>query len=222
MTDRDIALQNYLNNPCHTTRNALIAHHHGLINLVIRRYMRIPDALHDDAFQEGVLGLCKGIERFDPIKGEFAQYAMAWIRASIKKWMESNIRHSRCSPMRRVGRYNDIPSFAVNASTFQRAVLTNPKANVFVDDDQGSVSDAIPDDAPGPYESAATISTRRRVREILSRLSVDEREAAIIKENVCEDVPLNILAARFGVSKQRMCQIKQSLMHRMESSFEPE
>lgn len=210
MTDRDIALQNYLNNPCPATRNDLIAHHHGLIRFVMHRYLRIPRPLHEDAFQEGVLGLCAGIAKFNPTAGKFQSYAIAWVRASIQRWMERNIKETRCAPMNKYFRYKDLRTHVISG-------VDSPRMEY-----NGSFMGTIPDPSPGPQEYVMKLAIRKRVHEVIARVQLDSREEAIIKENICEDVPLNILAERFGVTKQRMCQIKKSLMSRMENSLEPE
>lgn len=40
---------------------------------------------YDDAIQEGILGLMRAIESFDPSKGKFSTYAVHWIRSYISR-----------------------------------------------------------------------------------------------------------------------------------------
>lgn len=217
MADRDTALQNYLADRSVSNRNALIAHHHGLIHLVIRRYLRIPAELHADAFQEGIFGLCRGMERFDPTQGAFQPYAMAWIRASIQKWMEAEIRESRCAPMKRSSRYRNVESKGVDQTS--RRVFGSITAEQGDDQRTFSLFDTIADTAPGPQERTAESRTRNNVREALAQFAMTSQEAAILREHVMDDVPLKVLAERFGVTRQRVHQIKAALLKRMEGSF---
>lgn len=64
--------------------NRLIIENTRLIWWVINRRFDLPRELKDDAFQEGVLGLRRGIERFDSSKGyKFSTYIGCWIYGYI-------------------------------------------------------------------------------------------------------------------------------------------
>lgn len=221
MTDRDTALATYLSNRSVANRNALIAHHHGLIHTVIRKYLRIPLPLRDDAFQEGIVGLCQGIERYDALQGPFPTYVMWSIRAAIQKWMEANVRHDRCAPYRAKHKNGDRQ---IGRADMEQRVRFGVVAGEFGDDDSrtSTLSETLVDNSPGPQEYADLASIRAQVRRLMDRFQFTEREAAIIKEHVYEDVPLGELADRFGVSKQRMGQIKTALLGRMETILEQE
>jgi RNA polymerase sigma factor (sigma-70 family) len=134
--------------------------------------------------------------------------------------MESEIRQSRCAPIKREGRYLNVENRAVDGGTMRAFGRISGEAG----DDQRhfALFDTIADSSPGPQERAVSTIARERVRAVLARFDVNEREAAILREHVCEDVPLQVLAERFGVTKQRMGQIKTDLLRRMEVSFEPE
>lgn len=65
---------------------ARVAENLGLIQFTIDRYCRYlqPHEL-DDAWQDGVLGLCRAAQRFDPDKGRFSTIAVYWIRQSVER-----------------------------------------------------------------------------------------------------------------------------------------
>lgn len=209
MTERDIALQKFLENPCVATRNALVTHHHGLVYLVVRKRLRLPPNLHVDAFQEGMLGLFYAIDKYDPSQGSFPYYALLWIRAFIQKWMEGEIRETRCTTVKRTDRLRG-----------QQGASSRRVSNHVKGEGGEPLTEMVEDGTPGPQESVATMIARRKIRAALSRFSMNEREAAIIKEHVIDDIPLHILADRFGVTKQRMSTIKTNLLRRMEGAFE--
>lgn len=223
MTVRDLALQTYLSNPTAANRNALIAHHHNLVHLIVRKRYRIPDVSHDDAFQEGILGLYTAIARFDPAQGKFSSYAAQWISASIKTWLEREIKQVRCAPMKRDSRYQDVPSQKATirdmASEFGRPADTH---TLMYNRAQESLMEAIPSDAPGPFEQADACDTKDLIRRILPKVQMNEREKALIQDNILNDVPMHEVAAKFGVSKQRMSQIKLQLMQRLEGEINQE
>lgn len=55
----------------------------GLVGFVLRR--RAGEDDYDDAFQDGVLGLMRATQMFDPARGiRFSTYAVGWIRAGIQ------------------------------------------------------------------------------------------------------------------------------------------
>jgi RNA polymerase sigma factor (sigma-70 family) len=62
-------------------RQALICEHLGLVERVANRFRRYAYGLPlewDDVLQEGMLGLCRAAEKYDPARGSFAR--LAWLR----------------------------------------------------------------------------------------------------------------------------------------------
>jgi len=217
MTDRELALQTYLANPNTANRNALVAQHHALIKYVITRKLRVPSVLYADAFQEGIIGLCIGIARYEPSRGSFATCAMHWIRATVQLWMERNVRELRCTT---------ITSRRKNGTQSRDSVIVSRRLTGVRQCEEGDeldeVINTVPDPSPGPFERSAAHSTSLHVKRVLAEFAADARESAVLRENVFGETPLNILAERFGVTKQRMCQIKSQLMSRLRESIEPE
>ena len=71
-------------------KERLILHNLKLVYWVIRRYYsKDPRLEEDDLFQEGVIGLVKAIERYDPEKGKFGNFAVWDIRGSINRALEN-------------------------------------------------------------------------------------------------------------------------------------
>lgn len=72
--------------PVQRTRNELFDTHAGLISRVVRRYLSGGILGEDDLWQEGAMGLVKGIYRFDWHRGyRFSTYATFWIRHCIAR-----------------------------------------------------------------------------------------------------------------------------------------
>ena len=73
-------------------RNAFIEAHVGLVRHVVNRHAWSAGVSREDLIQEGLLALCRAVERFDPDRGaRFSSYAVPVIR------------HAIAQPVRRMG-----------------------------------------------------------------------------------------------------------------------
>lgn len=85
-------------------RNELVALNTGLVHAVVRSVGVEPSApVYDDCVQEGMIGLCRAAERFDPKRGvAFSSFAWPWVSGAVKTCL---CRSSVVSePVRRVSR----------------------------------------------------------------------------------------------------------------------
>lgn len=78
-----------------SARDALIT---GNLPMVIRliKSFRVPRELHDDAFSEGVIGLMRAIEKYDPdhpSQAAFASVAYYWIMQRIQFLLRRSFKH---------------------------------------------------------------------------------------------------------------------------------
>ena len=94
-SDADGALPSL--DPSELSRQKLVLGHLNLVVSIAKRFCRRNRHLHfNDLFQEGVIGLMKAVDRFDPSRGtRLATYASWWIRQSIARAiadMDSTIR----------------------------------------------------------------------------------------------------------------------------------
>ena len=65
-------------------RNRIVSAHLDLVRGVLSRLKRL-DISREDLFQDGVIGLMKAVDRFDPDEGvRFSTYATYWVRAEIQ------------------------------------------------------------------------------------------------------------------------------------------
>ncbi len=88
-------------------RNALISSNEGLLGLVTTR-MKYPKTFHNDLMQEGVFGLIRAIERFEPERGlKFSTYAVFWVRAKMQRCLDKSIKHMRWMPVGTEGSLTD-------------------------------------------------------------------------------------------------------------------
>lgn len=73
----------------------LVMHNIRLVYSVARRYSPGPLPL-DDLVQEGMLGLIRAAEKFDPDRGfKFSTYAVWWIRQAVQRGLQQKARTIR-------------------------------------------------------------------------------------------------------------------------------
>lgn len=81
--ERDLALR-WRHGQDMAARDRLVSAHLDMVRGMIGR-IRGADISRDDLFQDGVLGLFKAVDRFDPDEGtRFSTYAAFWVRAEVQ------------------------------------------------------------------------------------------------------------------------------------------
>lgn len=84
--ERELALR-WRNTRDEAARDRILNAHLDLVRGVLGR-LRGKDLPREDLFQDGVIGLIKAIDRFDPDEGvRFSTYASYWVRAEIQTSM---------------------------------------------------------------------------------------------------------------------------------------
>ncbi len=217
----------------------LILHNLPLVVSVARRF-RNSELDYDDLIQEGILGLMKAAERYDPRRGtRFGTLAVWWIRQSIGRAVANHGRTVRLpvnrgwrvSQLRRIAaqlaqQMGDEPSLEKVAQT---AGMSPQAAAALMRDGQAVISlDASPRDpderaglermadttAVDPEAMVVENSLTRVVRESLALL--DEREAEILRLRFGlgggEARPLRSIAAEWRMSPEGVRQISERAM----------
>lgn len=73
---------------CVESRQIFVLANMGLVHMVARQFSR-SGIRHDDLTQEGVLGLIRATETFEPGRGvRFSTYCVHWIRAKIQRLLQ--------------------------------------------------------------------------------------------------------------------------------------
>lgn len=87
-------------------RDRIVSAHLDLVRGVIGR-LKGADVSREDLFQDGVIGLMKAVDRYDPDEGtRFSTYAAYWVRAEIQSALGENggpVRIPRSHEANRVG-----------------------------------------------------------------------------------------------------------------------
>ncbi|MGF1585842.1 MAG: RNA polymerase sigma factor RpoD/SigA [Bacteroidales bacterium] len=195
-----------------------------------------------DLINEGNLGLIKAAEKFDETRGfKFISYAVWWIRQSILQALAEQSRIVRL-PLNQVGSLNKInKAFSKFEQEFERTpspeeladILELPKEKVsdtlrvsgrhvsvdapFSDGEENSLLDVlINNDSPNADRALLNESLGREIERSLSTLT--ERERDIVKYFFgigVQDMTLEEIGERFGLTRERVRQIKEKAIRRL-------
>ncbi len=195
-----------------------------------------------DLINEGNLGLIKAAEKFDETRGfKFISYAVWWIRQSILQALAEQSRIVRL-PLNQVGSLNkinkayskfeqeherkpspeelaeelDLPADKV-ADTLRVAGRHISVDAPFVEGEDNSLLDVlINSDSPNADRTLINESLSREIERALATLT--ERESDIIRYFFgigCQEMTLEEIGERFGLTRERVRQIKEKAIRRL-------
>ena len=198
-----------------------------------------------DLINEGNLGLIKAAEKFDETRGfKFISYAVWWIRLSILQALAEQSRIVRL-PLNQVGSLNKINKALSKfeqenerqpSSEELSEMIDVPKDKIsdtlrvsgrhvsvdapFVEGEDNSLLDVLPnDDSPSADRGLINESLNTEIERALATLSTRERE--IIKSFFgigCQEMTLEEIGERFGLTRERVRQIKEKAIRRLKSA----
>lgn len=195
-----------------------------------------------DLINEGNLGLIKAAEKFDETRGfKFISYAVWWIRQSILQALAEQSRIVRL-PLNQVGSLNkinkafskfeqenerkpspeeladslDLPADKV-ADTLRVSGRHVSVDAPFVDGEDNSLLDVlVNDDSPKADKNLIQESLSKEIHRALATLT--ERESDIIRLFFgigCQEMTLEEIGERFGLTRERVRQIKEKAIRRL-------
>ncbi len=196
-----------------------------------------------DLINEGNLGLIKAAKRFDETKGfKFISYAVWWIRQAILQALAEQSRIVRL-PLNRVGALHKIgkassgleqefgrePSPSEIADELDMTdyeVMDTLKISSrhlsldapFNDGEDNSLLDVLEDDEqPPPDESLLGDSLRREVEKALATLTPRDAGVISLYFGINREQPLTLeeIGERFGLTRERVRQIKEKAIRRL-------
>ena len=197
-----------------------------------------------DLINEGNLGLIKAAEKFDETRGfKCISYAVWWIRQSILQALAEQSRIVRL-PLNQVGSLNKInKAFGKFEQENERQpsddelaeIIDIPREKIsdtlrvsgrhvsvdapFVEGEDNSLLDVLPnDDSPSADKGLVNESLNTEIERALSTLTDRERE--IVKSFFgigCQEMTLEEIGERFGLTRERVRQIKEKAIRRLKS-----
>jgi RNA polymerase primary sigma factor len=198
-----------------------------------------------DLINEGNIGLIKAAEKFDETRGfKFISYAVWWIRQSILQALAEQSRIVRL-PLNQVGSLNRLnKAFSKFEQEYERTptpqelakVLEIPKEKInstlrlsgkhvsvdapFSESEENSLLDVLTnEDTPKTDTSLIRESLIKEIERALSTLT--EREKGIIKSFFginCAELTLEEIGDKFGLTRERVRQIKEKAIKRLRNS----
>jgi len=216
-------------------REALVLHNLRLVLNLAGRF-RNASLTYDDLVQEGILGLIKAADRYDPKRGtRFATFAVWWIRQSIGRAI-ANLGRSVRLPVNRVHKISQLRRIAAQmtqqlgdqpelealaetagvSSRMASELLQDGQEVISLDapvdpEDRDSLERMVDDTAVDPEMAVIDNNLTYILDESLERL--DKREAEILRLRFGlgggEAQPLRAIAATWQMSPEGVRQISE-------------
>lgn len=171
------------------------ADHLGLVHKIAGHY-RNSNVEYEDLVQEGVVGLMRAIQKFDPKNGaKFSTYAQWWIRAAIGQFLATQpIVHMSAKTQRKARVAGTMP--------------TQKRLDAVVGHDGPSIMtwhDLLSDGAASPEEELAKKETEALLRKRVQALPKRTRRMIVMRFD--ERKTLGEIAEAFDISRERVRQI---------------
>jgi RNA polymerase primary sigma factor len=217
-----------------------------LVHTTARRY-RTEGLEQADLLQEGIVGLLRALQRFDPARGvPFAAYATWWIRQSLQEARSDFMRPLRLPPKalrqlselksehqrifqgeRRSAKIGELADRTNIELEQAEALLTADVRPRSLDEpientqgELGTMGDLLEDPLSATaYEDVVDAVAGEQLRALLSRLT--EREREVVQARFGFDAPaekLSEVGARLGVSAERVRQIEERALAKLRSA----
>jgi RNA polymerase sigma factor (sigma-70 family) len=227
-------------------REELIQRLLPLVHSSARRY-RTEGLEQADLLQEGIVGLLRALQRYDPARGvPFAAFATWWIRQSLQEARSDFMRPMRLPPKalrqlsqlksehqriyqgeRRSAKIGELADRTKIELEQAEALLTADARPRSLDDpientdgELGTMGDLLEDPlSAAAYEDVVDAVAGEQLRALLSRLT--EREREVVQARFGFDVPAEKLievGERLGVSAERVRQIEERALAKLRSA----
>jgi RNA polymerase sigma factor (sigma-70 family) len=227
-------------------REELIRRLLPLVQATARRY-RTEGLEQADLLQEGIVGLLRALQRFDPERGvPFAAFATWWIRQSLQEARSDFMRPLRLPPkaLRQLSQlksehqriYEDERRSALVGELAERTNIELEQAEALMvadarersldepigsmDAELGTLGDLLEDPlSAAAYEDVVDAVAGEQLRALLSRLTDRERE--VVRARFGFDAPaekLSEVGERLGLSAERVRQIEERALAKLRSA----
>ena len=223
-------------------KNSLVENNLGLVRKIAHEFAGKSNCEFDDLFQEGVIGLIRASEKFDPELGfQFSTYATHWIKQKMQRYLESTMNISKKARKNRSKIYQlrtemEERGEEANPETIAKiigislndvlGVLYPDNVSIFTplgdSDDGDCLMDVLAsDDEPVDAQIQRDIEAVE-LRRIVSNL--DDKERDVIFEryfaNPDKLTTYEEISKKLGFSKQRVQQLEKRAIDKLKHSKE--
>lgn len=172
--------QSYFESPCIATRNRLIEAHMPIVGSIARRLNRPDHVELDDLVSEGVFGLVRAIEGFDPLRGmKFTTYSFKHIHGAMQDYLRSS-------------------SWFKRSSACKQKRMTSIHRQWKQDDFTVSLDEALAD--PKSQDDHKTIEKRDEALRLI-QFAGDAQRRRMLELYYLEDLTMKQAGAALGVSE---------------------